>query len=528
MTSVEQIYSQALAAWNDGDHNRCAELALKALEVAPNHGPSHLLRAISLPQSQVALSAAHYISSCRNRPHDGESWFNRAVFMESLERREEAIDCYRKALIYSPTHLGALLNGTQILRIHEHFDEAIIMARRLQKIAPDNPMGYTHEAISLQLLERAEEADPIFAKAISMSSDPSHLNWEHHFSLLARERFAEAWANYECRFSPSVNNGVEDLPFDAPRWNGEHGQHVLIYGEQGLGDQLMFACAIADIVALSAKVTLAVSSPLVALYANSFPGVKVVPISFHMDRDACNAFLADAAKEQPVDSVLPIGSLMTHFRNHRNDFSGKPYLRPSLESVNFWREHDPFQNQAAGEKRKLRVGLCWASNPAPDRFFSSRRAVHKTMPVATMLPLALMEEVEAVAITNVPLGAFTDDPHIKDAIIDVSSDLTNLDRTAALLQSLDLLITVDTGVSHLAGALGVPVWVLLYAGGDARWGTRGTESSYWYGSARSFWQNELGNWDEVIERVSVALKTFADDVEASASRHLKEGEWAGE
>lgn len=499
MTAAAETYGRALAAHHAGDDAQCAALSLEALKQQPGFGGAHLLRGVALMQDDQMLAVAHLAAACRQSPTDAEAWYNYGVFLEKAGQLAEAMGCYRRAIALDPTHVNALANGTQLIRLHEHFEEALVLARRMIRMLPDKPHGYTHAAIALQYLGRLAEADEAFAQAEALSDDPAHLHWEHHFSLLATQQFAPAWDCYEYRFSPTVGNGVSDYPFDRTRWDGGHSDHVLVYGEQGLGDQIMFASALRDMQAACGRVTLAVSALLVDLFAASFPDITVLPLSHDAQEEECARLLETAGAQQPVDTVLAIGSLMARFRTDRASYTGAPYLVPSADATAFWQTGRP-QFADAGDGR-FKLGLCWASNPAPDMFHSSRRAGHKTMPLDTITALARVPDVDAVAITNVPLHAFPGHDAASAIVADVSADLVNLDRTAALLKNLDLLITVDTGVAHLAGALGVPVWVLLHTRGDARWGQQGSRDSYWYDSARLYWQDEPGDWFGLIARV---------------------------
>ncbi|MGI9375964.1 MAG: glycosyltransferase family 9 protein [Tsuneonella suprasediminis] len=493
----------ALAALNNGDLARCGELAVAILAHDPDNGLAHMLRAASLNDEWAALAAAHCAAACRNAPFDPQAWINRAVFFEWADQHDRALDCYRRALTIDPLHIDALAGGTQSFRVNELFEESIALAERLQQRAPDHPASYSNAAIALQNLGRVEEADAMFALASERATDRSHLDWEHFHSLLARQHFAEAWPKYETRFAPSVNNGVNDFPFDCPRWSGASSDHVLVYGEQGLGDQIMFASAVADMQAACGQVTLAVHELLVGLFRASFPEVAVLALPFDAGAEEYADVLARAGAERPVDSVLAIGSLMGRFRNRRDAFSGAPYLRPSDGARDFWRGRlDWAGRDAQGRgQRALRVGVCWASNPAKGQFNGSMRARHKTMPLAEMLRLVDIEGVAPVAITNVPLAEFEGGDAAQGRLVDISADLLSLDRTAAVLEQLDLLVTVDTGVAHLAGAMGVPVWILLNRKGDCRWGEWGARSSYWYDSARLYWQDAPGDWSGLIERV---------------------------
>lgn len=509
------IYNRALAAFHEGDHGLCQSLAGMMLERDLQCGPAHLLRGLTRRDDEVLLSVASLGAASRYSSLDAEVWYNRAVTAENLGHRALAIDCYRRAHALDPTHIATLLNGTQLLRITEHFAEAVNMAQRLQCLLPNNPAGYANEAVAQIYLGDAERSDWAFAQAIRLSDDPSLLLWEQHFSLLARHRFEEAWQNYECRFACSSAVGVDDMAFDLPRWNGEPDHHVITYGEQGLGDQIMFASMVEELVQDCSKVTIAVSAPLASLFASSFPSVTVFPVANGTDPQECSRLLAAAGKSKPVDSRIALGSLLARYRNKRSDFTGTPYLKPSPAVTESWKARE--LGEKAKGKGKLKIGLCWASNPAPERFFSARRASHKTMPLKKCIPLVeRLPGAQFIAITNVPLNHFEDAGLAHGRIEDVSAMLTDLEQTAGLLQNIDLLITVDTGVAHLAGALGVPVWILLHEHGDARWGEPDEWESYWYNSARLFWQKTSGDWDGLIERVGQNLESFAKGPEQQA------------
>lgn len=508
MNVQQSIYSRALKAYNEGDSGLCLAMTGMMLEENFEAGAAHLLRAVSFPVEELMASRASLEAACRYSPLDVEAWFNRGVTAEGLGQMQLAIDCYRRAHALDPKHPGTLLNGAQLLRVTEHFEEAVMMARRLQLLMPDHPAGYANEAVAAIYLGDVERSDWAFSHAIRLSQDPSLLLWEQHFSLLARQRFAEAWRNYESRFSCSSAVGVDDMVFDVPRWDGDPDCHVVAYGEQGLGDQIMFASMVNELAKDCQKVSLAVSPPLAELFAASFPNVEVEAVRNGRDPDECAQVLAALGKERPVDAGIPLGSLLTRYRNERDDFTGEAYLRTSSEATLFWKSR--LARSQGDHARPLRIGVCWASNPAPERFFSARRALHKTMPLSALSPLVDgLPEAHFVAVTNIPLGQFDGANDFQGKIEDVSDALLNLDRTAGLLQTIDLLITVDTGVAHLAGALGVPVWILLHHHGDARWGEKQTPASYWYRSARLFWQKEPGDWPELIERVAQDLGSFA-------------------
>lgn len=502
-------YFNVVAQLHGGATDLCSVWTEEILGREPGNAGALLLRALALGDTNRTLALALTRQACRNAPADCEVWYNLGCIHEHFAEMLPAINAYRRAHRLNSTHLEVLRNGTQLLRINEYFTEAAEWARKLIALAPDESTGYGHLAISLAHSGLPEEADVAYAAAIALA-DPdaaSLLIWEQHFSLLQRHKFTEAWEGYERRFECGRWNGVSDIPFPLPKWTGQKGGHVLLYGEQGIGDQLMFAQAIKDIQLVVDDVSLAVAPWLTTLMANSFPGVTVIPI---IDSDHDNQYAGvlkkAAAAHKAVDYTLPLGSLMTHFRNDRSAFSGVPYLSATREAYRRWNN-----TVAKTSPKRLRIGLCWASNPAPDRFFSARRARSKTMPLAVMAQLTDLIPADFISLTNVALGEFQSGADSALCIIDYADKLTDLNETAALIETLDLVITVDTAVAHLAGAVGTKTWLLLHCGGDARWGLPDDSTSYWYDSTEIFWQATNGDWPELIDRVSQRLRIFDTD-----------------
>ena len=254
-------YFNVVAQLHCGASDLCTVWTEEILGREPRNAGALLLRALALGDTNRTLALALTRQACRNAPADCEVWYNLGCIYEQFAEMQPAINAYRRAHRLNSTHLEVLRNGTQLLRINEYFTEAAEWARKLIALAPDEATGYGHLAISLAHSGMPEEADVAYAAAIALA-DPdaaSLLIWEQHFSLLQRHKFPEAWAGYERRFECGKWNGVSDIPFPLPKWSGEKGGHVLLYGEQGIGDQLMFAQAIKDIQLVVDHVSLAVA-----------------------------------------------------------------------------------------------------------------------------------------------------------------------------------------------------------------------------------------------------------------------------
>ena len=489
---------------------RAEEKLQEALCQAPDHAPALLLKGVVHAKSEAAIGLALVERSVHVDPFNAEAWYNLGIFEAERRHLDAALRSYIRAVQLEPLFTAALGNGCELLRRFDRFEEALDWADRQVRLGRGDWAAHLNRAISLLNLRRLDEADDAFRHAQGLAGDRPIVPWETFALRLHQRRFAAAWDCFEQRFACGELNGVFAYPFPQPRWHGEplDGRSILIHNEQGLGDQIMFACTLPEIIAEARSTTLVVAPELATLFSASFPSARV--LSAVMGRHAGDhpepPWLSAL---QDIDYQAPIGSLMALRRASAESFSGaRAYLRPSDMARQAWRYR---LDQGASKQRPLQIGLCWASNPALFRHDSSRRAVKKSMPLETMAPLAAVEGVKAFSVLNwriEPMPAA-----LKGRLRDLSASLSSLDDTAALIERLDLVITVDTAVAHLAGALGSPVWLLLHDFADCRWGLEGKDS-YWYPTMRLFRQTTPGDWAAVVAEVRVALQDLVHEPRA--------------
>jgi tetratricopeptide (TPR) repeat protein len=500
MEELDNLYARAFAAYRAGDPAG-AEAALEALLArAPTDARAMLLKSVVHPKSEPAVCLALVEQSVQLDPFNAEGWYNLGVFEAERGQLKPAMQCHRRAVQLDPLYRDALNNGCELLRRFDRFDEALAWADRQLALGAETWAAHLNRAVCLFHLRRLDEAEAAFERAMALDPERPIIRWEMFPLYLHQKRFAEAWESFEQRFACGHLNGVFCYPFIQPGWRGEPlaGKRLLVHNEQGLGDQIMYASALAEVVAQAEAVTLVASPELVALFQASFPTVRVLP--------ALNGRFAGDHPPPPwlgelgqIDYQIPIGGLMHVLRNTPASFARPaPYLRPSDAARARWARRLPVA-------KALRVGVCWASNPALFRLDSSRRAVRKSMRLDDMAPLAKLKGVKLVSVLNwrieEPPKAFA------GRLTDVSSDLKSLEDTAALIEMLDLVITVDTAVAHLAGALGVPTWLLLHDFADCRW-TLADDASYWYGDMTLIRQSSAGDWAGVIDETRARLEAL--------------------
>ena len=444
---VDDIVQGALAAHQRGDLAVAERDYRTALAQAPEHPVAlHFLGVIAYQGGRPSEALPLLERAVALRPGEPEFHNNLGLVKVELDRHDEAIDAYGRALAQNPAHATAWCNLGLALTGANRLPEAIDALRR---------------AIALQ---------PDFAEA----------HWNLALVLLADGQFAAGWREYESRLT--IRRFAASTP-SAPRWNGEdvNGKTLLLRAEQGLGDVLHFVRFASVLAAHGARVSVQVQRPLVHLIA-TVPGVSGV----------------HAAGDPPPHHDAHIELLSVPGKlgiNESNIPADVPYV-----SVD-----DARAKTVAAEVEKvagtaLRVGLSWAGAP------TSTNDRRRSCSLATLAPLL---DVPGVAWFSLQKG---DDDAASAAAsrglarLDARNDF---DGTAALVAALDIVVTVDTSIAHLAGALARPTWILLPFAPDWRWRVAG-ESSPWYPTARLFRQPRRGDWASVVRAVRIALAISTD------------------
>ena len=359
--------------------------------------------------------------------------------------------------------------------------EAVETAHRLEAETGIDIESFISLAVVRSDAGRFDEARKIFeANLAEKPSSSAHIAYA--FDLLRLGLFRDGWQHYEFRLM-QPNRLSDRLRYGKPPWTGQslQGRTVLLRREQGFGDVIQFVRYAPMLKALGATVWLQVGAAMNGL-AKRFDGVDRV----FTDGDALPDF----------DFYVHLPSLPRLFGTELQTIpSNVPYLRPSDEHLAKWKKR-------LGETSTFKVGLVWAGHP------NHLRDWERSIPLKALMPLA---GVEGVRLFSLQKGdASAELASVSDlAVEDLSPDLSDFSDTAAAIQCLDLIISVDTAVAHLAGALARPVWLLLPKVGDFRWLESRTDSS-WYPTMRLFRQERRGEWGDVVVRVSEALKTVAE------------------
>ena len=496
LPEAEQVYRQVLAtvpghadslhmlgvlASQCGQPRAAVECIDRAIAIRPTDALFHVNRAgalLALRQLDAALAACQ--EALRHKRGCAEAYQTMGHVLSDLGRPEEAVAAYREALRLKPGLPDLHNNLGLALRLANRLEEAAATLQEAVRRAPQDEQAHGNLAGVLKELGRLGDAETCYRTALRRRPDDPVAHFNLGVALLLAGRLAEGWDEYEWRF----RTGTMRLPAcSVPQWMGEargmgearNGRTLLIRAEQGMGDTIQF-CRYVTMAAAGGPVVLEVQPGLQRLLSRDLAGVPIV---------AAGDALPDFQLWTPLLSLPRLLGLQAPM---------PPYLTAEADRVARWRAWIGAQG--------CKIGIAWQGNPAA--------AVERgrSIPLREFAPLAQVPGVRLISLQKHhgldQLASLQSELRIEtlgeafDAGTDAFVD------TAAVMQSLDLVVTSDTSVAHLAGALGRPVWVGLQNVPDWRWLLQG-EDSRWYPSMRLFRQTTRRDWAGVLERMAAAV-----------------------
>jgi tetratricopeptide (TPR) repeat protein len=542
---AEAVHFLGIAAMHKGKLEEALKLIRQSIELEPRQSDYFNNMATVLGRMNKAIEALGAAQQAIDLKADfAEAYGNKGVALEQLGRLDEAIEAYRKAAELRPDHADALANlGNALSRKGQHEEaitclrkfvqlrpkvpdarkllgnalrrahrptEAVVAYRMAVEMNPKDPDAYNNLGAALQESGRVIEAEQMLRTCLSIKPDHTDAHWNRGLALLAMGRWREGWMEYEWRQHLKEDVG-QKRTFPQPIWKGSplEGRTLLVLCEQGLGDTIQFIRYVPMLVERGAKVILECQSRLKPLLERMTAmrqgdGQDTGPVKV-------------VAKGEPLPNfdmharLLTLPGIMDSMPESLPN--QVPYFQIEEPRVRRCRQvlqkaiEAKLPTDAEQANKPFLVGLVWQGNAAHKGDFARSIALERLAPLAQVPGVCLVslqkgfgcEQIEKCKET-VPVIEWADSTDMTaDALVD----------TAALMQSLDLVIAVDTAVAHLAGAMGIPVWVAMPVACDWRW-LLVREDTPWYPTMRLFRQEELGDWDNVIARMQVALEEKVD------------------
>ncbi len=442
----------------------------------------------------LAEAVAAYRQVLRDRPNSAETQNNLGVVLVQQGKLEEAVACYRRALELRPKYADARNNLGNALRQLGRFEDAEASLREALQLKPDYAEAYNNLAIVLVKQERMDEAVANYRQALQLKPDYPDARKNLGLAFLGMGELSDGWKEYEWRWN------TKELParkFAQPRWDGRplNGKTILLYAEQGMGDTIQFIRYVSLVEQRGGRVIVECQKALLGLLGRCPAIFRLIP---HGET------LPD------FDVQAPLMSLPFIFDTNLE----------SIPNTGSYLTADPDRLRKWGQELKgmtgFKIGIAWQGSPKyqDDKFRSIRLVNYEELariPGVRLISLQKgfgAEQLNEVKSWNVvDFGKRLDD---KGGFLD----------TAAIMKQLDLVVTSDTAIAHLAGALGVPVWMATSMAPDWRWLLQ-REDNPWYPTMRLFRQTKRGDWRDVFERIAHELE-MRPPLE-NAERHAQKG-----
>lgn len=478
----EALFLAALIAAQSGHLPRAVELFGAAIRVRPDHAAAHCNRGVALAELQdFAGALSSYDRAISLKPDYAAAYSNRGNAQKELGQLDAALSSFDRAVAIKPDLAEAYVNRGAVLKDLGQLEAALHNYDRAVGLSSNLPAdAYLNRGVLLAELNRLEAAVASYDRAIAINPDFSAAYVNRSIASLLAGNFAAGWIDYEWRWKDeSGTSAKERREFREPLWLGRQslaGKTVLLYSEQGLGDTLQFCRYVKPVAELGARVILEVQKPLETLLTG-LAGVSQV--------------VARGGVLPAFDYQCPLLSLPLAFKTRLESIPvATRYVRADAARVAQWRARLP-------SDARPRIGLMWSGNAM------NRRDRYRSVALAELiryLPagfhyVSLQKEVRE-----------SDAPTLRSnaELLNFADDQQDFSDAAALCACMDLVISVDTSVAHLSGALGRETWILLPFSPDWRWLLDRVDSP-WYPAVKLYRQERIDDWSGVLRRVSADL-----------------------
>jgi tetratricopeptide (TPR) repeat protein len=446
----------------------------KALALQPRFPEALYNRGTVLHElARYEEAIASYDRALAFHPDFADAFSNRGLTQQAMKRYEEARASYDKALAIQPDHVGALNNRGITLHALARPEEALADYNKTLAVQPDHVEALTNRGLVLHDLRRFDEANLSYAQALALRPNYAQARFNAAAQYLLLGDFARGWKEYGWRWETEQQR-VSRRDFPQPIWTGGEpieSKTILLHHEQGYGDTIQFCRYVPLVAERGARVVLEVASAQIDLM-RTLAGVSEI--------------VAKGTMLPDFDLHCPLGTLPSAFETRLETIPAKvPYLGAQAEDMDKW-------GRRLGPRTRLRVGINWAGSAA---FVGDTT---RSIGLSRLLPVTSVDGVQFFSLQKDlrpdDAGTLQNSP----GIIQLGGEMATFADAAAIVSMMDLVISSDTAVVHLAGAMGKPVWVLLQFVPDWRW-LLDRDDSPWYPTMRLFRQTRPGDWGTVVE-----------------------------
>ena len=450
----------------------------RALQLNPNYFYAYYNLGNALKRKgQLDKAITCYQKTIELNPSSADAYNNLGSALQEKGQLDKAITCYQKTIELNPSLADAYNNLGTALQEKGQLDEAITSYQRVLQLDPNYIVAYNNLGLALQEKGQLDEAITSYQRALQLNPNDAYTHLNMSLTFLLAGNYKEGWKEFEWRQKLDEHFKHNFLQ---PLWDGSDitGRTILLYTEQGLGDAIQFIRYAPLVAEYGARVFIECRKELKALFKNVGGVYKVI---------------AHGEQLPEFDVHYPLMSLPVIFSTTLESIpSNVPYIRADPILVQKWRE------KIHQENSHLRIGLVWASGPGG---LSKRKSLNLNI----LSPLAQLNNISFYSLQKGEVAKQTKCPPIGMRLFDYMEEIDDFSDTAALIENLDLVISVDTAVAHLAGALGKPIWTLISFEPVWQWMLQ-REDNQWYPTMRLFRQPSPGDWKSVIGRVRKDLE----------------------
>jgi len=476
---VDSLHLLGVIACQTQNFRQSVELINRAIEILPNNAAFYSNRGNALQElNQLDDAVESYDCAILLNPDYAEAYSNRGNVLQKLKRLEDAVESHDRALALNPYFADAYFNRGNVFQELNQFDYAIKSYNQAIVLNPEFIDAYYSRGNALKELNHLAAAVESYNQAIALKPDYADAQLNKALALLMDREFDNGWKLYEWRWS-NEKAKLRKRNFTQSLWLGKEslkGKTIFLHSEQGFGDTIQF-CRYTKLVAeLGARIIIEVEKPLVGLL---------------QDLAGVADLLEKGSILPPFDYHCPLMSLPLAFNTNIDSipYSGK-YLRSNKSKLTYWASK-------LGEKQTLRVGLVWSGNA------EYKNDKHRSILLADLikhLPLHCQYVSLQKEVREIDKSALNSNANI----LHFGDELNDFADTAALCECMDIVISVDTSVAHVSGAIGKETWLLLPFCPDWRW-MLDRDDSPWYPSVKLYRQSNIGDWGSAFLKVNADL-----------------------